>query len=278
MPIVLIVILGLALGGVFSSDGFSIGQIKIAVVDEVAESEITAADAQLGGYPGASYAEMSLYTVLDSDDVAAFLSYETMEADDAESALLAGEIDAVVTVPSGSALGLADAMSGSNGSIELGVTGAQGGTIELTVVKSIVASYAEALSSISADIAVLGETLQDAVPVDIAAVDFAAYIQNAVSISTADVLSTESKGIEKRKVLNSFGYYSIAITCMFVLYSAGQGSTFLYTESEEKTLSRLTVAGVPRSKLLIGKSGRSILSMHYSTNCAVCFFNVCVQY
>ena len=76
MPIVLITILSFALGGVFSSDGLSIGQINIAVVDKTAEDEMQQAAEQMAGY-GAflDMQQMSLYTVFDSKEVSGFLSY-----------------------------------------------------------------------------------------------------------------------------------------------------------------------------------------------------------
>ena len=258
MPIVLIVILGLALGGVFSSDGFSIGEIYIAVVDEVDEDEIAAANAQLK-MSGASYDNMSLYSVLDSEDIKSFIHYEVLADSEAQRRLEDQQIAAVVTIPEGFALGLAKAMAGEDSSVGMDVKG-QDGWLQTTVVNSVMASYADTLSSISADMAVFMDTIAsqtiagDLSPEDISQIDFASFIHDSVNASLTDALNITSKGIESRGVLNSFFYYSIAITCMFILYSAGQGSSFLYTESEEKTLSRLTAAGVSGKKLLLGKS------------------------
>ncbi|MDD5017245.1 MAG: ABC transporter permease [Eubacteriales bacterium] len=252
MPIVLIVILGLALGGIFASDGFSIGRIDIAVVDGVTESEIAAANAQLGAT--ASYDDMSLYSVLDSDDIGAFISYEVMDADEAESRLESGEIDAVAAIPEGYALDIAGAMTGGGNGTQIDVMGRQG-EFETTVVDSVVQAYADTLSSVSADMAVLHQAMEHNVSGQQGpGSDFAAFIQTSVNASLADTVEIDSKGVEARGVLTSFFYYSIAITCMFILYSAGQGSSFLYTESDEKTLERLTVAGVSKKKLLLGKS------------------------
>lgn len=254
MPIVLIVILSLALGGVFNS-GFSIGHINIAVVDEDgsgAPSQQTQAD-------GASYdtSQMSIYAVLDSRDVSAFLSYRKTDAEDAKALLEDGSTDAIVTIPKGYIESVTNGMAGGGGNAEISVEGSSSRTLQGQIVTGIVRSYAGTISSISADLRVLLDTVLKSGNVSAETfnnIDIQGYIQKAVSTSVAQAVEISSKGIEARKPLTSFMYYSIAITCMFVLYSAGQGSSFLYTEWEEKTLHRLSAAGVSKRKLLLGKS------------------------
>jgi ABC-2 type transport system permease protein len=251
MPIVLIVILGLALGGVFQGDGAAFRQIRIALVDEVDADEIAEADSVLSPM-GASYKDMALQSVLDADEVASFLTYETVDAQDARALLDAGEADAMVTIPKGYAVSLAGAMFGGSGGAQIDVAYAQD-TLQATIAGSVVRAYADTLSSISADALLLFKTAGDGIQV-IPAADIGAYIAHAVHLSMADTATVTSRGVAARQVINSYYYYSIAITCMFILYAAGQGSTFLYTESEDKTLQRLSAAGVPGTKLLIGKS------------------------
>ena len=251
MPIVLIVILGLALGGVFEGDTISIGQIHIALVDEVDAGEIAEADSVLLSM-GASYEDMALQSVLDADEVASFLTYETVDKDEAQQMMDDGQADAMVTIPKGYAVSLAEAMFGGGGDAQIDVVYPEE-TLKATVASSIIQSYADTLSSISADTLLLfasaGEAVQ-AIPAD----EIGVYIANAVRLSMTDTVTISSRGVAARQVINSYYYYSIAITCMFILYAAGQGSTFLYTESEDKTLQRLSAAGVPGMKLLIGKS------------------------
>ena len=277
MPIVLIVILGLALSGIFDAGTVSIGQIHIAVVDEVSETEIAGANAQLGTNMGGSYDEMSLYTVLDSDEIQDFLSYSVVDADKADSLLEDGEVDAIVTIPAGYAQGLADAMYGSGESVSIDVL-YEDPSLETTVAEGIVQSYADTLSSISADIGVLYQAVEQGASIQaMATLDVASYIQTAVSASIADTVEITSQGIEARPVINSYYYYSIAITCMFILYAAGQGSTFLYTESEDRTLQRLSAAGVPDTKLLLGKSFAVFCPLYTSADCTVWIFNVDIR-
>ncbi len=257
MPIVLIVILSLALGGVFEYDS-SIGQIDIAVVDNTSASEAEDIEKQMGNY-GASFdvSDMSIYNVLDSEDISAFLSYETVDSQEAKRLLDSGETDAIVTIPKGYITGVMTSMMGGNGEVEIDVEGRQNNTLKTQIAAAVVRSYADTLSTLSADINILIDTVlasgnfsQDTFN----SIDIAAYMQEAASGAAVNAVKINSQGVEARKPLTSFMYYSIAITCMFILYSAGQGSSFLYTESEEQTLQRLSAAGVTRSRLLFGKS------------------------
>lgn len=259
MPIVLIVILSLALGGVFNS-GFSIGRINIAVVDE----DDSGTPNQQTQANGASYdtSQMSIYTVLDSKDVSSFLSYRKTDAENAEALLEDGSIDAVVTIPKGYIESVTNGMMGGGGSVEIIVEGSSKRTLQGQIAAGIVRSYTNTISSVSADLGVLIDTVMKngrLTAETFKSIDMQGYIQKAVEASVAQAAEISLKGIEARKPLTSFMYYSIAITCMFVLYSAGQGSSFLYTEWEEKTLHRLSAAGVPKKKLLLGKSAAVFL-------------------
>ncbi len=259
MPIVLITILSFALGGVFTSDGVSIGHINIAVVDSTGEDEAqslqqTAQQFAASDGAGAFDAQaMSLYAVLDSKEVAEFLSYTVTDEQTAKAQLEDGQIAAVVTIPEGFTSGVMTAMTGGGGGLKIGVTGAQDSTMQSGIVASIVRAYTDTLSALSADINMLVQTAMagGVAPDAIAQLDFASFMQ---SLSERNDIKIDMRGVEARKALSSFSYYSIAITCMFLLYSAGQGSSFLLTESQEKTLLRLKVAGVSAKKLLFGKS------------------------
>lgn len=255
MPIVLITILSFALGGVFTSDGVSIGHIQIAVVDLTGEDEALTMQqmAQQTAVGTADLDSMSLYAVFDSDEVSEFLSYTKTDEETAMAQLKDGNIDAVVTIPQGFTSGMFAMMMGGGDDFVIDVLGAPNSTMESGIVSSIVRAYTDTFCTLSADMDILMQTVLTSGLAEeaIAQIDFASFMQ---SLSTQNDIQIDMQGIEARKALSSFSYYSIAITCMFVLYSAGQGSTFLLTESQEKTLVRLTAAGISVKKLLLGKS------------------------
>ena len=259
MPIVLMVILGLALGGIFQS-GFSIGTINVAVVDHTKASEAAAAEQSLLPYTDSFDAEMiSLYSALDSDEISSFLNYQITSDDDAQRLLDQGEIDAVITIPEGYLTDVAQSLQGGGTVTTVSVQGSKQSTLKTSIVAGIVKAYADSISSVSADFDVLLQTVLDSGSPALAQtvmgnLNIGEYVENSIRASASEAVSIQSKGIESRQTLNSFTYYAIAITCMFMLYSSGQGSSFLYTESEEKTLQRLSAAGVSTKKLLLGKS------------------------
>ncbi len=247
MPVVLIVILSFALGGMFTSQGFSIGHINIAVVDND-----TGQPAQSAGFDAR---EASIYSLLETEEIASFLSYKTMNADKAGNKLDAGEIDAYITIPNGFSSDVYSAMSGmGGGGIELSVTGSLNSTLKAGIVNSIVKAYAETLSRLSVDIKLLINAVMQSGNFSqqtIARLDIESFVK---SLAEPPPVGISLAGVSARKPLTSFSYYSIAITCMFVLYAAGQGSAFLYTESEERTLQRLSASGISSIKLLCGKA------------------------
>ncbi len=255
MPIVLITILSFALGGMFTSEGVSIGHLNIAVVDFTDDDEAQGLQqmASANGTGAFDSKAMSLYAVLDSKEVAAFLSYTVADEQTAKQQLEDGSIDAVVTIPKGFTMGIMTAMTGGGSHQQIDVTGAQNKAMQSGIVAGIVRAYTDTLSAMSADIKILMETaLSGGIAQEaIAQLDFASFMQ---SLSQPGDINVTMQGIDARKALSSFSYYSIAITCMFLLYSAGQGSSFLLTESQEKTLVRLRAAGVSVKKLLLGKS------------------------
>jgi ABC-2 type transport system permease protein len=256
MPIVLITILSFALGGVFTSEGVSIGHLNIAVVDNTTEDEAQQTAQQMTGYgaPSADMNEMSLYAVLDSKEVSEFLSYTVMDEAAANEKLANAEIDAVVTIPKGFNAGMVNMMMGSGGDLQIDVVGAQNRTMESGIVASIVRAYTDTFCTLTADMDILIQTAMSSggmIQETMSKLDFESFMQN---LSQQSDIRINMEGVAARKALSSFSYYSIAITCMFLLYAAGQGSTFLLTESQEKTLLRLTAAGVSTKKLLLGKS------------------------
>ena len=239
MPIVLIMILSFALGGMFAEESISIGTINVAVVDD-------------DNAPEAAY-ESSLYALLDNEDIAAFLDYQVMDAAQAQAKLDNREADVIITIPKGFHEGVTQALAGTQASQQLSVVGSPNSTLKAGIAASIITSYTDTLSRLSADMALLMETISQSggmTAQTMARLDIASFMRQLANAPTVDI---SYEGVAARKALSSFSYYSIAITCMFVLYSAGQGSGFLYTESEERTLQRLSAAGVSRRKLLIGK-------------------------
>lgn len=246
MPVVLITILSFALGGLFTAEGFSMGHINIAVVDND------------GGQPQSGAFDINearVYTVLDAEDISSFISYEIMEESSAKDKLDAGGIDAYITIPDGFSANIMRAMSGmESGGTQLSVTGSPNSAFKAGIVNSIVKAYAETLSMLSTDIKLLINSVTESGNFSRQTIDRLDIKSFVKSLAQPPPVNISLEGVAAREPLTSFSYYSIAMTCMFILYSAGQGSAFLYTESEERTLQRLSASGVSGVKLLCGKA------------------------
>lgn len=242
MPVVLIVILSFALGSVLSTQEVSIGLINIGIVDN---------DNLNNAAPHTS--DASIYSVLNSEELASLISYCVLDEQNAKDKLSVGEIDAYITIPNGFLPAVESSMGGVNsGRLEIKVTGSANSVLKAGIVSNIAKHYTQTLSNTSTAVKLLNDFLQNNDSAQYAGhVDIASYIK---SVAQPSALDLRFEGVSARKPLSSFSYYSIAITCMFVLYAAGQGSTFLYTESEEHTLARLSAAGVSGIKLLCSKA------------------------
>lgn len=237
MPIVLIVILSYSLGGSFESEEYQMGIIKVAIVDNTTEDEKAIIELLM-------LQEMTIYALLENEELTDIITYEVTDAENAASLIESGEIDALIIIPEGFIMTITQSMIGSFGETEIEIIGSQYNIIKTNIVATIISSYTNYISSMAADKVVLSEFLQSH--------DFVSYVEELRADNSTE-LQINSEGVRRRKVVNQFFYYTIAITGMFILYSAGQGSAFLLNESKNKTLQRLFISGVSHNKLLFGK-------------------------
>ena len=244
MPIVLILILSFSLGGSFEEEGFTLDIINIGVVDNITDDEI----ALLESMPldQSIIDSVSLYTLLDDENLNEIITYEKMTQEQANTKLETREVDAVVIIPETYLRTTLMGIQTGNGETQIEVISAQNRSLQTNIVTSVISGYTSFLSSLSADNVVLNSYLDNP--------NIFEYVAELEEFNLNNQLTIEAQGVNQRKMMNQFYYYSIAITCMFVLFSAGQGSTFLLNESNDKTLQRLFVAGVSKAKLLVGKS------------------------
>lgn len=237
MPIVLILILSFSLSSVFDDEGISFDVIQVGIVDNNTPFERALLSAL----------QASPYDLLANEDIANIINFEMIEDISlAESKQDAGKIDVIVIVPDGFYNAVVSNLISAEQATHIEVRGSLNSAFKANIVSSIITAYTEQLSATIADNKLLGEYL--------ASNDFSSYIGKLEKELEQYPLTISEQGIGQRQPVNQFYYYSIAITCMFILYTAGQGSSFLLEESRHKTLARLTAANVSRNKLLVGKS------------------------
>jgi ABC-2 type transport system permease protein len=235
MPMVLILILSFSLGAAFEGESIKLDIINVAVVDENPISErlpLIALNA-------------TLYDVLDSEGVKEIVSYEALEKERAEEMLDNGEISAVIIVPLGFYEDVMSNFANESKAIQIEVLSNLNSSFEANIVSSIVSAYTREVSSVISDNRIISNYLSSD--------KFLDFMDALNQERESRALDAKLQGVGERKPINQFYYYSIAITCMFILYTAGQGSAFLLEERNNKTLARLVAAGVTKNKLLLAK-------------------------
>lgn len=236
MPIVLIVILSLSLGAVFQDESIKIDIIKVGVVDN--NTSIQRLPLQI--------LQATPYDLLNNERIKEIIDYEEVDLASGQDRLEKREYSTLIIIPEGFYSAVASNFTNETAATQIEVIGYLNTSFETNIVLSIVNAYTDQLSNIIADNKIISKYL--------ASEKFASFSASLQEELAAHQLDLQFTATGDRKSINQFYYYSIAITCMFILYTAGQGGSFLLEESQNKTLDRLSVAGVTKSKLLLGKS------------------------
>jgi ABC-2 type transport system permease protein len=234
MPLILIVILGAALGGMFSQSE-TISRFQVAVVD-------------LDGGPAAA----AFKDLLVSPEISRLMT--TVSAVDREEALQlidAGEVSAAVIIPAG----VSDFTSASTKTFE--VLSDPGYPLRGQVTKGIVESYAQQYSALSAGtsgaLSALMEASGGAFPVPRVAQVVRAIQERLLSVTRRSAgLFSSSK--QESTWISASQYYTAGMTVMFVMYGAMLGAKSIFEEKSQKTMARLFSTTVTRGDIVVGKT------------------------
>lgn len=242
MPFVIMGILGTALSGVMEGDTSSI-DIQLAVVEEDAQQEsIAAFQEQVGnsGLPPEAEEEIAaaaedmnparlLNNMLEDPELAEMIHVQTMEQSDAEAAVHAGDVDAVLTFPEHFTEDTLNAMLMNNGNgSELELLVSDEGSINTTILEDLLAGFTDNLNAESAIAAAGGG--------------------EAASIELG---GTET--LSQNEPVSAMQYYSIGMAVMFVLYVAGTIASKAFVEKQQQVYNRIILSGTKTWKYLAGK-------------------------
>jgi ABC-2 type transport system permease protein len=224
MPLVLIAILGAAFGGQFSSsqgvDRFALGFVN-----------------EDGGVMGDT-----VYSFLSEAQFEDLFAVKELTAGQARDIVAAGDMAAVVIVPSGFSENF---MAGESVSLELLVD--RGRYLQPLVAESVLQSFAESLGAGQLVVvqAMTGGFTPAADPV-------------ALGRSVAHDLQQLSPVIleefsEKEAVVTSFQYYTAAMAVMFLLFAGMTGLQSIIAEQRIQTFHRLAASPLQRGQFILGK-------------------------
>ncbi|GEK89466.1 ABC-2 type transport system permease protein [Alkalibacterium putridalgicola] len=247
MPLLLIAILGFALGDLLSA-GFSIEPFSVAVVEEQTEAEAVetfenhlmaigmgeAERTQLLAVTDDLNPRDELFNVLESDEVSEWVTISEMSSrTSAEEALEEGEVEGVIVIPEGFSVNLwktvllnERAVSG----LDLALVNFQ--SVPADILRSITRTFVDRFNlELSIALALEGEEETAAADNDYGEI---------VSLNAAEPIT-------------SFQYYTVGMGMMFALYTAPALASRAYKEKEQHVFGRLIVSGTRPINYLLSK-------------------------
>lgn len=237
MPVILIVILGAALGGMFS--GTAMNPIKVAVAD----------------LDGGMVSEEFIHVLAHESIVGLIDVVEVRSEDEGTDLLKAGSVAVVVVIPKG----VSDAGSPDTKSIR--VVTDPGKAVSGQIVASIVRSFTEQYSAVAAAMKGLWPLLYNpgqgtpgdgAVPV--VAPGLAEIVAEGIASETVRGGGLFSVTEEKPTWITARQYYTASMSVTFVLYGAMLGVKSIIEERSQHTMSRLFSTKATPGDIVVGKT------------------------
>jgi ABC-2 type transport system permease protein len=241
MPVILILILGSAMGGLGGGEAGG-GGIAVAIVDlDVPVTDPARQELALGR-------EITMM-LAGNEDLSALFAIEIREsADEVRTAVERGELAGALIVPENFS-----ASVDAGDPVELEVLRDPGSDLSAGIWESVVRSVANDLSRVSvvaqtgADVAARGGMPPEMVGAVVGrAVERAMSLEPAVSV---EVMESQREG----RSIGPLDYYSLSMSAMFLLFGAMFGAFSFITERREQTMARLLATPTARSSFIGGK-------------------------
>lgn len=242
MPVILILILGSAFGGLGGGEGTLQARVAIVNLDEGAKSE-TAGELAVGKEIVTGFTE--------NEDLADLFATEVRDdAEEVRAEVERGDLVGALIIPADLSRGIADGRP-----VALEVLRDPGSELTSGILESVVRSLANDLSRVSVVAQTAGRVAAESGmhPELVGAV-----VGQAIGEATAgDVVTpVEITAVEAErdtKQITALDYYSLSMTSMFLLFGAMFGAFAFITERREQTMARLLTTPTPRSAFVGGK-------------------------
>lgn len=252
MPLILIAILGFALGGLLQGDSVPLDLYAALVVhdDEPAgRSEFltqlgdtdlpVAARLQLFAAAQALRPQQLLRSVLTDESLDGFLTLAELPAAEAAAQLARDDVQAVITVPAGFTRDLLERMlQGSGPGAEIQVDLSESSPLAASVVRDIVAGFARELN-FRAALGQLGRQAPEPAPTG-----------GIETVAGAEPASAP---------VSAMAYYTFGMAVMFVLFTVGSAASRAYLELTSNSFDRILVSGAGPLPYLLGKGAAAAL-------------------
>ena len=272
MPLILIAILGTALKGSFIQEG-NTDTIKIAVVKKYDANEeiyrfidflqnssfsenIDKADINNieAGIKDLNIDDIFTKDFLQNEEIKKILEYKITGEEDALRQLKSGEISAVLILPQDFVFNMnMNFFTPFRNNIEIKVIGHPDRYISSQIVEGIMEGFSDRISSI-----IIGKNafLETAMEVGMGAKaydEMGSVIDDITKNLEESSVDVDYIEIEGKKPITGFQYYAAGMATMFILFTAGNGGKLLLDEKKNITYQRMTIGGIQKSKIVLGK-------------------------
>jgi len=225
MPIVLILVLGMALNSTFKSTSVTIDKFDVAVADN----------------DNNAYSK-EFKDTLKSKEVSKLINYKKMSETFAKDKIRNGQLPVLIVIPKGYSKSI---QNGKKSNIE--IYSDPGNTVDAKTIESFVKSYTGTVSSIQAAVQASNKQLKN-------------YKLNGDMIINKLVTETKSSSskltnssLKSKNNLSAMQYYSAAMLVMYALFVGSLGTTSMLEEREAGTLKKLLTTTASKFQILSGK-------------------------
>lgn len=225
MPIVLILVLGMALSSTFKSNAVTINKFDVAVVDN-----------DNGEY------SKEFKNVLKSKDVSKMINYKRMSEASAKDEIKNGQLPVLIVIPKGYSK---DTTNGKKTNIE--IYSDPGNTVDAKTVESFVKSYTATVSSIEAAVEASNGQLKSY------KLDGHMIINKLVAKTKNSSFKLTESSLKAKAKLSAMQYYSAAMLAMYALFVGSLGTSSMLEEREDGTLKKLFTTPASKFEIFLGK-------------------------
>ncbi|MGE5579364.1 MAG: ABC transporter permease [Bacillota bacterium] len=231
MPLVLVFILGAALGPMFAKQE-TVSPFAVAVVD-LDKGQVS----------------QHLLEVLESEGVSSLIRIQSAGSEEEAVGLIRrGDVASAIIIPQG--LSDSAAITGS----QFRVLGDPGEPIRSQIVTGIVSSFASQYSVVAAGTSAVMEQLTRAAGPLPQASEIARSVVEDIAAETSPAAGFFAANEQESGWITSFQYYTASMTVMFVLFGAMLGVESILEEKQAGTMGRLFTTRATRREIMAGKT------------------------
>lgn len=225
MPIVLILVLGMALSSTFKSTSVTIDKFDVAVADN----------------DNNTYSNQ-FKDILKSKEVSKIINYKKMSETSAKDKIRNGQLPVLIVIPKGYSKNIQD---GKKSNIE--IYSDPGNAMDAKTVESFVKSYTGTVSSIQAAVQASNKQLKNY------KLNGHMIINKLVTETKSSSSKLTSSSLKSKNSLSAMQYYSAAMLAMYSLFVGSLGTSSMLDEREDGTLKRLFTTTISKFEILSGK-------------------------